>query len=67
MAVRLGGGEYIFEVHENWAKVPDEIVLGELGRRDPSDLGAIDRERDSAVREAQVEVNGDAPIGVDVR
>jgi DNA-binding beta-propeller fold protein YncE len=29
MAVRLGGGEYVFEVHENWAKVPDEIVLGD--------------------------------------
>jgi DNA-binding beta-propeller fold protein YncE len=29
MAVRLGGGEYVFEVNENWAKVPDEIVLGD--------------------------------------
>jgi DNA-binding beta-propeller fold protein YncE len=30
MAVRLGGGEYIFEVNENWAKIPDEIVLGDV-------------------------------------
>jgi DNA-binding beta-propeller fold protein YncE len=29
MAVRLGGGEYVFEVNEGWAKVPDEIVLGD--------------------------------------
>src|SRR5262249_8330175 len=29
MTVRLGGGEWSFEVHENWAKVPDEIVLGD--------------------------------------
>ena len=29
MAVRLGRGEYTFEVHENWAKIPDEIVLGD--------------------------------------
>ncbi|MFL6808012.1 MAG: peptidyl-alpha-hydroxyglycine alpha-amidating lyase family protein [Bradyrhizobium canariense] len=29
MAERLGGGEYTFEVNENWAKVPDEIVLGD--------------------------------------
>ena len=29
MAVRLGGGDYTFEVNENWAKIPDEIVLGD--------------------------------------
>jgi len=29
MAVRLGSGEWTFEVHENWAKIPDEIVLGD--------------------------------------
>src|ERR1700731_2201300 len=29
MAVQLGSGEYTFEVNENWAKVPDEITLGD--------------------------------------
>src|SRR5215472_1810417 len=29
MAVQLGKGEYTFEVHENWAKVPEEITLGD--------------------------------------
>ena len=29
MTVRLGSGEWSFEVHENWAKIPDEIVLGD--------------------------------------
>ena len=29
MAVQLGNGEYTFEVHENWAKVPEEITLGD--------------------------------------
>ena len=29
MAERLGSGEWSFEVNENWAKVPDEIVLGD--------------------------------------
>jgi DNA-binding beta-propeller fold protein YncE len=29
MAVRLGNGDYTFEVQENWAKIPDEIVLGD--------------------------------------
>jgi sugar lactone lactonase YvrE len=29
MAERLGSGEWSFEVQENWAKVPDEIVLGD--------------------------------------
>src|SRR6516162_1683765 len=29
MAVQLGSGEYTFEVHENWAKVPEEITLGD--------------------------------------
>jgi len=29
MAVRLGGGDWNFEVNEDWAKVPDEIVLGD--------------------------------------
>src|SRR6202045_1564105 len=30
MAVRLGSGAYTFEVNENWAKGPDEIVLGDV-------------------------------------
>ena len=29
MTVRLGGGEWTFEVNENWAKIPDEIALGD--------------------------------------
>src|SRR6266852_2728752 len=29
MAERLGGGEWSFEVQESWAKIPDEIVLGD--------------------------------------
>jgi len=29
MAERLGTGEWRFEVEENWAKIPDEIVLGD--------------------------------------
>ena len=29
MTVTLGSGEWTFEVEENWAKVPDEIVLGD--------------------------------------
>src|ERR1700751_3381195 len=29
MAVQLGSGEYTFEVDENWAKVPEEITLGD--------------------------------------
>src|SRR5439155_8642543 len=29
MAVTLGGGEWSFEVQESWAKIPDEIVLGD--------------------------------------
>ena len=29
MAERLGSGEWSFEVEENWAKIPDEIVLGD--------------------------------------
>jgi len=29
MAVQLGSGEYTFEVNENWAKVPEEIALGD--------------------------------------
>jgi len=29
MAVQLGSGEWTFEVHENWAKVPEEITLGD--------------------------------------
>jgi len=29
MAERLGDGDWIFEVNENWAKIPDEIVLGD--------------------------------------
>jgi sugar lactone lactonase YvrE len=30
MAVRLGGGRYSFDVNENWAKIPAEIVLGDV-------------------------------------
>ena len=30
MAVRLGDGKYAFEVNENWAKIPAEIVLGDV-------------------------------------
>ena len=29
MAERLGSGEWSFEVQESWAKIPDEIVLGD--------------------------------------
>jgi hypothetical protein len=29
MAVQLGSGEYTFEVNENWAKLPEEIRLGD--------------------------------------
>src|SRR5207302_721091 len=29
MAERLGSGEWTFEVNEDWAKIPDEIVLGD--------------------------------------
>src|SRR5215471_14856183 len=29
MAVQLGSGGYTFEVHENWARVPEEITLGD--------------------------------------
>ena len=29
MTVRLGDGAYSFEVHEDWAKIPDGIVLGD--------------------------------------
>src|SRR6266403_1225396 len=29
MAIQLGSGEYTFEVNENWAKVPEEITLGD--------------------------------------
>jgi uncharacterized protein (DUF4213/DUF364 family)/DNA-binding beta-propeller fold protein YncE len=28
-AVRLGSGDYTFEVDEDWAKIPDEITLGD--------------------------------------
>src|SRR5262249_11173551 len=30
MAERLGIGEWTFEVEENWAKIPDAIVLGDV-------------------------------------
>jgi DNA-binding beta-propeller fold protein YncE len=30
MAVRLGSGEFTFEVNENWAKLPEEITLGDV-------------------------------------
>ena len=29
MTVTLGSGEWTFEVEESWAKLPDEIVLGD--------------------------------------
>src|SRR5215471_5731869 len=29
MPERLGSGEFVFEVHDNWAKIPDEIALGD--------------------------------------
>ena len=29
MAVQLGRSEYTFEVNDNWAKLPDEITLGD--------------------------------------
>jgi hypothetical protein len=29
MAERLGSGEWSFEVNESWAKIPDDIVLGD--------------------------------------
>jgi DNA-binding beta-propeller fold protein YncE len=29
MAVQLGSGEYTFDVHDNWAKLPEEITLGD--------------------------------------
>jgi DNA-binding beta-propeller fold protein YncE len=29
MTVTLGSGEWSFEVHDDWAKIPDEIVLGD--------------------------------------
>jgi DNA-binding beta-propeller fold protein YncE len=29
MGVQLGSGEHTFEVNENWAKVPEEITLGD--------------------------------------
>ena len=30
MAVQLESGRYLYEVHDDWAKVPDEIVLGDV-------------------------------------
>ncbi len=30
MTVQLGGGRFAFAVREDWAKVPDEIVLGDV-------------------------------------
>jgi hypothetical protein len=30
MAVQLGSGQFTFAVREDWAKVPDEIVLGDV-------------------------------------
>ena len=29
MAERLGAGEWTYDVNVNWAKIPDEIVLGD--------------------------------------
>jgi hypothetical protein len=30
MAVELGGGKYSFMVRDTWAKLPDEITLGDV-------------------------------------
>ena len=30
MAVQLGGGEYAYQVDDTWAKLPEEIVLGDV-------------------------------------
>ena len=30
MAVELGNGNYAFVVRDEWAKLPDEIVLGDV-------------------------------------
>jgi hypothetical protein len=30
MAVQLGSGQFTFAVRADWAKVPDEIVLGDV-------------------------------------
>ena len=30
MAVQLGSGQFTFAVRQDWAKVPDEIVLGDV-------------------------------------
>src|ERR1700744_4894072 len=30
MTVRLGDGAYAFEVNDDWAKIPPEIVLGDV-------------------------------------
>jgi len=30
MAVQLGSGQYAYEVNETWARLPDEIVLGDV-------------------------------------
>ena len=30
MTERLGSGEWVFEVNDGWAKIPDEIVLGDV-------------------------------------
>ena len=30
MAVQLGSGEFTFEVNENWAKLPEDLVLGDV-------------------------------------
>src|SRR5271156_4955008 len=38
MAVQLGSGQFTFAVREDWAKVPDEIVLGDVA------AGGVDRQ-----------------------
>ena len=45
MPVQLGSGEWTFEVHENWAKLPDEIVLGDVAT-----IGKFSRTAPGAMR-----------------
>ena len=53
MAVQLGSGEWIFEVNENWAKVPQEITLG--------DCAAVGVDRQNRVYAFN---RGDHPVAV---
>src|SRR5262252_5490082 len=53
MAVQLGSGEWTFEVNENWAKVPQEITLG--------DCAAVGVDRQNRVYAFN---RGDHPVAV---